>query len=226
MRSIVPILLIFTTVFLFERCGRQNDIDAQRLSWLTEDPLSIPYRTRLQRYERPNLIRNGSFETGRTFALDSGRNSFVVDGWQQIGQHIEWVNISQDSIYGPEEAFSGNRSIKIVRNKAYETDDQGEGIISEFIRVIPGNYDFYFYTRLMDIMPNRSRLGTRMYDGIEVELQFYDRNKILLNSRQYFPQMDQYIDNGNKSLSFANYMNIPSFGWGKIIGKSYPQIEL
>ncbi|MBN2481654.1 MAG: hypothetical protein JXB19_07940 [Bacteroidales bacterium] len=221
MRSIVSISLIMIFVLIFNGCERRNDIERQRLSWVTEDPLTIPYRTRFQRYERPNLLRNGSFETGRTFSIDSGRTSFVVDGWQQSGEHIEWVDINKDSIYGTEEVFTGERSIKIFRNKAYETDHQGEGIISEFIRVIPGNYDFSFYTRLNDIRPNRSRLGTRMYDAIEVKLMYYDRNKILLDSKQYFPHLDQYIDHSDKSLSFANFLSIPAFEWGKITGESY-----
>ena len=55
-------------------------------------PLTIPYRIRLQRLEKVNLVRNRSFETGRTFAIDSSRTSFVLDGWQQVGQHVEWVD--------------------------------------------------------------------------------------------------------------------------------------
>ncbi len=220
MRSVISISIIFFTVFVFHNCKRANDIETQRLSWVTEDPLTIPYRIRYQRYERPNLIRNGSFETGRTYTIDSGRTAFVIDGWQHVGENIEWVDITNDSTYSSDEVYSGSRSVKIIRDKAYETDNQGEGIISDFIRVIPGNYEFSFYTRLQNIMPNRFRLGTRMYDAIEVKLLYYDRNKILLDSKQEFPQPDQYIDISNKTLSFANYMNIPSFEWGKIIGKS------
>ena len=61
--------------------------------------MTIPYRTRLQRLEKGNLVRNPSFETGRTFIIDSSTTSFVIDGWQQIGQHIEWVDILTDSLY-------------------------------------------------------------------------------------------------------------------------------
>lgn len=221
MRSVISISLVFIMVFVFYSCKRQNDIETQRLSWITDDPLTIPYRIRYQRYERPNLLRNGSFESGRTYTIDSGRTAFVIDGWQHVGDNIEWVDIKNDSTYSSDEVYSGNRSVKIKKDKAYETDNEGERIVSDFIRVIPGNYEFSFYTRLQNIMPSRFRLGTRMYDGIEVKMLYYDRNKILLDSKQYFPQPDQYIDISNKTLSFANYLNIPSFEWGKIIGKSY-----
>lgn len=221
MRSVISVSLIIITIFVFYNCKRTNDIETQRLSWVTEDPLSIPYRIRYQRYERPNLVRNGSFESGRTFTIDSGRTAFVIDGWQHVGDNIEWVDIKNDSIYASDEVYSGSRSVKIIRDKAYETDNQGDRIISDFIRVIPGNYEFSFYTRLQNIMPSRFRLGTRMYDAIDVRLLYYDRNKILLDSKQYFPQPDQHIDISNKTLSFANYLNIPYFEWGKIIGKSY-----
>ncbi|MBN1159322.1 MAG: hypothetical protein JXA61_08060 [Bacteroidales bacterium] len=221
MNCTFSISLVLLIALIFTGCERRSDTEAQRLSWVTEDPLTIPYRIRYQRYERPNLLRNGSFETGRTFSIDSGRTSFVLDGWQQYGEHIEWVDISLDSIYASDEVFTGSRAVKIIRKKANETDQQGDGIVSEFIRVIPGNYDFTFYTRLTDILPSRPRLGTRMFDGIEVKLLYFDRNKILLDSRQYFPQLEQTIDHSNKSLSFANFLSIPSFGWGKIIGKSH-----
>lgn len=198
-----------------------NDSESQRLSWYTEDPLTIPYRIRLQRYERPNLLRNESFETGRTFAIDSNKTSYVIDGWQQSGTGVDWVDISNDSLYNRDEVFTGSRSVKITRNKAYETDVHGEGITSEFVRVIPGNYNLSFHTRLENIQPNRARLGTRLYDAIQVQLMYYDKNKLLLSSRQYFPHIDQYIDISNKSLSFANFYEISDFGWGRIEGKSY-----
>jgi len=220
MKFLSKIFLLISAVVLIFAC-RRNDTDSQRLSWYTEDPGSIPYRIRLQRYERPNLLRNESFETGRTFAVDSNRSSFVIDGWQQSGDGVQWVDISNDSTYKHDEVFTGSRSVKITRNKAYETDTRGEGITSEFVRVIPGNYNLTFYTRLQNIQPNRARLGTRLYDAIQVQILYFDKNKLPLSSRQYFPHIDQYIDNSIKSLSFANFYEISDFGWGRIAGKSH-----
>ncbi|HJZ40286.1 MAG TPA: hypothetical protein VJ203_07965 [Bacteroidales bacterium] len=205
---------------LITGCRQQEETEEQRLTWSTEAPLSIPYRARLKQAERANLVRNHSFETGRTFLLDNMTKSFVIDGWQQVGQHVEWVDVRNDSLYQVNEALSGHRAVKIVRHQAYETDEQGEGIMSDFIKVIPGNYNFSFYTRIENAFPLRARLGTRMYDAIDIRLLYFDRNKIPISPKQPFPQADQVVDNSFKSLSFANFNSVPSFGWGKIRGKS------
>jgi hypothetical protein len=214
------LVVLAVTSLYFTGCNNQNRNEDQRLSWSTEAPLSIPYRIRIQRFEKGNLIRNSSFETGRIFELDSTRTSFIIDGWQQVGNHIEWVDIRNNNVYKPDEARSGNRAIKIVRRQAYETDEQGEGILSDYIKVIPGNYAFSFYTRLENIQPLKARLGTKIFDAVDIRVLFYNKSKILISSKKRFPQLDQYLDNSFKSLSFANYNNIPSFNWGKIIGKT------
>jgi hypothetical protein len=217
MRSIIFILLLLTgTIFT----GCKKDPDEQRLSWSTEAPLSIPYRQRIQRLEKKNLLRNCSFETGKILKVDSLKTSFVIDGWHQTGEHVEWVDTRNEKLYRKNEAFNGYRSIKVVRHRANETDKQGEGVLSEFIKVIPGNYSFSFYARLEKVMPVKSRLGIRMYDGVDIRLVFYDRNKNQIDAEADFPQLRQSIDNSFKSLSFANFSTIPGFEWGKIIGKS------
>lgn len=217
MRSLIFISLLLTGIFF---TGCKKDPDEQRLSWSTEAPLSIPYRLRLQRLEKKNLLRNCSFETGKILKVDSLKTSFVIDGWHQTGEHVEWVDTRNEDIYGKNEAFNGYRSIKIVRLHANETDEQGEGVLSEFIKVIPGNYSFSFYSRLEKVMPVKSRLGIRMYDGVDIRLIFFDRNKNEIDAETNFPQLRQSIDNSFKSLSFANFSTIPDFEWGKIIGKS------
>ncbi len=144
----------------------------------------------------------------------------MVDGWQQLGRHVEWVDIHSDSLYNPNEAYSGYRAIKIVRKTAYETDEQGEGILSDFIKVIPGNYNLSLYARLENIFPLKARLGTRMYDGVDISLLFFDRNKIPIKPNYRYPQINQIIDASFKALSFVNFSSIRSFSWGKVIGKS------
>ncbi|HEX2395895.1 MAG TPA: hypothetical protein VHI78_11145, partial [Bacteroidales bacterium] len=157
-RACVNIIIL---IILITTGCRNNDDEEQRLTWSTDAPLSIPYRVRLQRFERGNLVRNHSFETGKIFKLDSATTSFAIDGWQQIGQNVEWTDIRNDSLYKRKEAFSGYRAVKISRQKAYETDIHGEGILSDFIKVIPGNYNLSLYVRLENIKPLRARLGTR-----------------------------------------------------------------
>jgi hypothetical protein len=217
MRLLILILPVLAGMFF---TGCKKDPDEQRLSWSTEAPLSIPYRQRIQRFEKNNLIRNCSFETGKIYEVDSLKTSFVIDGWQQMGEHVKWVDIRNEDIYRKNEAFSGYRSIKIVRNHANETDEEGEGVLSEFVKVIPGNYSFSFYTKLENVRPVKNRLGIKMNDAIDIQLKFFDRNKNEISATASFPQENQTINNSFKSLSFANFSTIPSFAWGNIIGKS------
>ena len=213
-------IIVASSLFL-NGCHKSKDIEEQRYTWSTDAPLTIPYRTRIQRLSKANLLRNFSFETGRTFTLDSSTTSFVVDGWQQVGQHVEWVDIRNDSLYKPDEVYSGYRAIKIIRKTAHETDAQGEGILSDFIKVIPGNYNLSLYARLENVFPLKARLGTRMYDGVDISLLFFDRNKIPIKPSFRFPHINQIINASFKALSFANFNEIRSFGWGKVIGKSH-----
>jgi hypothetical protein len=214
------IYIIASCSLLLNGCHHGRDIEDQRYTWSTDAPLTIPYRIRLQKFEKFNLLRNYSFETGRTFALDSSTTSFVLDGWQQVGRNIEWVDTRNDSLYKPDEVYSGFRAIKIDRKVAYETDEQGEGVISDFVKVIPGNYSLSLYARLENILPVKARLGTSMYDGVDIRLMFYDRNKMPVKPDFVFPHANQVIDASFKALSLSNFREIKLFGWGKIVGKS------
>jgi hypothetical protein len=216
----VSICSLAVLSLFFSGCHSRNDKDDQRFTWSSDAPLTIPYRIRIQKADRGNLLRNHSFETGRTFNLDSNITSFVLDGWQQMGSHVEWVDIRNDSTYDANEACSGYRAIKVTRNTAYETDEQGEGVISEFVKVIPGNYKLTLFVRLENTLPQKARMGTRMYDGVDIRLQFFDKNKMPVKSHISYPFTGQIIDASFKGLSFANFKEIESFNWGKIIGKS------
>ncbi len=213
-------LILVAGCLMVTGCKKQRDVEETRYTWSSEAPLTVPYRIRLQRFEKANLIRNHSFETGRTFDLESSTNSFVIDGWQQVGQHVQWVDTRLESRYKPEEVFSGCRSVKIVRETAYETDVQGDGIISDFIKVIPGNYTLSCYMKLEQVYPATSRWGMRMHDAINLNLLFFDRNKIAITPKYRFHQTDQFVNVSLKALSLSNYSYIHSFGWGKVIGKS------
>jgi hypothetical protein len=189
--------------------------------WSSSDPLSIPLRIRLQKYQRANLVRNASFESGKALIVDTTGTTFRIDGWQKVGDNIEWVNIEFDSIYNADEAADSLHSIKIKRIYTDETDDRGEGVISDFIKVIPGNYSLSCYLRLEDVCSNRERLGTKLYDAVNIRLYFYDKNKIAVSSRLYLPANDIYINNSFKGISFSNFWQIDRFDWGRIKGKSH-----
>ncbi|MBN2763190.1 MAG: hypothetical protein JXR41_08885, partial [Bacteroidales bacterium] len=190
-------------------------------AWSSHDPLAIPYWIRQQKAEKENLIYNPSFETGKWLVVDSLRKSFSVDGWHKVGNNVQWIDLITDTTLSASEIFSGQRAVKITRTSTDEFVEKGDGIMSNFIRVIPGNYSFSFYTRLSDVRPYSVRLGTRMYDAIDIKLIFYDKSKIQIDSRYLMPYKDQKIDNAFKSLSFANYDHIKTFEWGRIIGKSH-----
>ncbi len=187
-------------------------------SWSTSDPLSIPYRARLEQFEKGNLVPNPSFEDGRTLTADPA-NTFILKGWEKVGQNIKWVE--QES--GPDaikEVNDGRHSIKITRKKATELDE-AEGIISEYIPVIPGNYYFTYNIRLKDISSNQSRLGVQLYDAVVIKVLFFDENKQPVDAGYLNPVSGGLIDNSDKSYSFSNYWTIDDFPWGTVRGRSY-----
>ena len=219
LNQVLTLGLLFSVIFF--SCKKPKKITTPPISWYSEDPVSIPFRTRLQKFERGNLINNNSFESGKTFIVDTADATFRIDGWQKAGNNVEWVNVEQDSIYNPDEAIDSIHSIKIHREKADETDNEGEGIISDFIKVIPGNYSLSYFIKLKNICPNKGRLGTKLYDAINIKLYYYDKNKIPISSELYLPHKDINIDNSFKGFSFSNFWKIDEFGWEKVIGKSH-----
>jgi hypothetical protein len=212
--------LIFLTFLLFSNCNRKPVPAQTPLNWTSDDPLSVPYRIRQQKLEKGNLVWNSSFESGKNLIIDSTGVTYRIDGWQKIGDNVQWVNIEIDSIYDIKEAFDSIRAIRIHREFANETDDPGEGVVSDFIKIIPGNYELSFYIRLNSIKPNRSRLGTRIFDAINIRLLFFDKNKIEITSKEYDPYRQIFIDNSFKGYSFSNFYEIDDFPWAKVTGKS------
>jgi len=202
-------------------CRQTGNAENRLPAWSSNDPLAIPYWIRQQKADKGNLVRNGSFELGKWLSVDTLIKSYSVEGWQKKGANVYWVDMTTDTTLSADEIYSGQHAIKIIRTTADEIVEEGDGIMSNFIRVIPGNYAFSFYTRLLDIRPYSARLGTRMHDAVEIKLLFYDKNKILLDSRYLMPFKGQQIDNSFKSLSFANFDHIKEFNWGRIIGKSH-----
>ncbi len=215
------LFLIMLLCIMGLACNRPGKHQQRIPAWSSNDPLAIPFRIRWQKFEKGNLVRNNSFELGKYLPIDTLKKSFSIDDWQKVGKNVHWVNLETNDSTHADEVFSGKHAIKIERKVADEITDKGEGIMSGFIRVIPGNYSFSFYIRLHDVRPYLSRLGTKMYDAIEIKLFFFDKNKNPLNSRYLMPFKGQRIDNSFKSLSFANFNYIKDFNWGRIIAKSH-----
>lgn len=213
---------VFVLFFLMIIAGcieREKAIRNQAL-WSSQDPITIPYHIRLNQLQKGNLVFNPSFETGKFFFEEGEDNAFFVRGWSRVGERVEWVDLSNPA-WAKEEVSHGNHAIKIHREKSSEMEETGEGIISDFIKVIPGNYLFTFDIKLEDIHPNQSRLGTKLYDAINIRLLFYDRNKIELDGKEYYPYLDEFIDNSFKGYSFSNFWFIDSFGYGNVRGRTY-----
>jgi hypothetical protein len=187
-------------------------------AWSAANPSSIPYDVRSRQFAKRNLVTNPAFEDGR-WLKNGSDDPFRLTGWETVGRHIQWVD--RDSAPGVFDAQqSGRRCIKITRLKANEIDE-AEGIISDYIQVIPGNYDFTYRVRLHNIVNNKHRLGVRLYDAIVVNVLFFDENKQPLNPAGVNPVSGGLIDNSDKSFSFSNFWRIERFPWGKVRGRSY-----
>lgn len=217
---ILSIFLIFlTTIF---GCKKEDQTRLQA-SWSANDPILIPYNIRNNEIKLGNLVKNASFETGKMYYEKGNIKSYDITGWKKVGHNIKWVSINHEN-YNTDEVYEGTHSIKIERNNADETEQTGEGIISDFIKVIPGNYSFNFFLKLENACPNQARLGTKMYDAVNIRLQFYDKNKIQINGDVFDAFHHKRIDNTFKSLSLSNFWQIEKLDWSEVSGKTaqYP----
>ena len=187
-------------------------------TWSSMDPLSIPGHIRRSQFEKGNLVQNSSFEKGRRENGETGA-AFSLDGWSIVGKNVYWVELDAVPV-DSEEVHSGRHAVKIVRRGAGELDT-AEGLISDFIPVIPGNYDFYYHVKLKDIGGSRLRWGGRLGDAVTVRVFFFDEDRQPLDSTAVNPLSAKGIDNSNKSFSFANQWSIPGFPWGKVRARTY-----
>jgi hypothetical protein len=216
-----PQLIILAVLMLaFPRCMEEDSTAPAGSGWTSADPASIPYRQRLLQAERGNLVRNPSFEQGRIINLDSNTVSYNITAWKGLGENVSWIKHTPDSNGFGEEVHSGYHAIKIQRTHVDESTNQGEGVVSDFIRVIPGNYEFTFWIRLKNIQPIRTREGTRMEDAVDIRLLFYDKNRLIISGNTYNPDKQVIIDQSFKALPFAGYWNIDSVNWASVIGST------
>ena len=206
--------------FILNACSAVER-SADKLSsteWTSSDPLSIPYDTRQSQFERGNLVTNPSFEAGHAMANAAG-NTFKLKGWERVGRNVKWV-LQNNGLDATQEVNSGKHAVKIVRATADEMDE-AEGIISDYIRVIPGNYYFTYHIQLKNIASNRHRLGVKLHDAVAVNALYFDKDKQPIEADYLNPVNKVLIDNSDKGYSFANYWAIEYFPWGEIRGRSY-----
>ena len=213
-------ITIFCCLLILNACSTIEKTRKVRRDtpWSTSDPLSIPYKERLEQFEKGNLVINPSFETG-SIKTAAPASSFRLEGWEKVGQNVEWI--TQES--GPrsaEDVNSGSHSIRIDRKKATEMDN-AEGIISDYIPVIPGNYYFTYRIRLKDIVSNKYRLGAKLYDTLVIKVLFFDEHREPVDPGYLNPNTGTQIDNSAKNYSFSNFWRIDEFPWGTVRGRSY-----
>ena len=183
--------------------------------WSSLEPLSIPYEVRLTQFEKGNLVANPSFE--ETVPATGGTDN--TQHWITVGRSIEWVDAASDN-YALEEVADGRHAVKIVRRSAGELDE-AEGIISDYIPVIPGNYDFFYDVKLKNITSQRVRLGFRLYDALVVKTIFFDAQKKKIDPAYLNPVTGSLIDNSDKGYAFTNFWRIDDFPWATVRGRTY-----
>jgi hypothetical protein len=193
------LLLAILLPGMFNACRTGQD-DA---SWTSMNPLSIPLSVRQSCYREGNLVPNHSFKQS-------------LSQWSVIGKDVQWTDSS---------ASDGGHAIKITRTDQGidEVNNQPEGVLSDFIQVIPANYDFNVDIRLEKIIPTSylDRLQARIGKGIDLHLQFYDKDKKALDPGMYFEYVNKKVDNGFKGFAFANYFLIDTFGWARVRGETW-----
>lgn len=223
MKRILYLLTIAIVLILsFISCKKKEQTIIQT-SWSAKDPVAIPINTRLNQQNLGNLVPNASFEIGKVLFHESNIQTFAIDGWKVIGDHVEWVN-NQSVEYESQEVFHGNHSVKVVKDYIDETETEGVGVLSDFIKVIPGNYFLKMNLRFKNIQSHKERLGFKLYDAVNIRLKYYDKNKIELSAQECNPFDKSRIDNGYKSLSISNFWEIENLDWCEVHGKSayYP----
>jgi|WetSurMetagenome_2_1015567.scaffolds.fasta_scaffold22136_1 hypothetical protein len=187
--------------------------DGHAASWSSSDPLSIPYEMRMQQLAKGNQAPNPSFERK---SLPAGGKE--PEGWKKVGDRVEWLD--RESGAADDDVRHGSRAVKIDRKTAGELDE-AEGVMSDFIPVIPGNYDLTYDIRLKNLDGNRRRMGGRLGDAVTVRVFFFDAEKKPLDSSAMNPVSGSLIDTSGKSYSFANYWSVDEFPWATVRARTY-----
>ncbi len=214
------LLAAICAAVILNACAVTGPVNMEQESdrWTSSDPLSMPYSVRWNHYNKNNLAPNPSFEDGTVIAGGSG-STVTITGWKIIGRNVEWVD-KKSAQYASDEVNDGRYAVKITRDNAGELDE-AEGIISDFIPVIPGNYAFTYDVKIQNLSTSRRRLGQRLNDTFVVKTLFYDYNRKPIPPARLNPVSGTLIDNADKSYSFANYWSVEKFPWGTVRGRTY-----
>ena len=197
--------------------GRAASAGISESEWSSYDPLSIPFEVRLQQFAKGNLAPNPSFERNGHPAGETNRHA-APPGWERVGNQAAWID--RETGAAPDEIHHGRRAIRIERARTSEMD-AADGIISDYLPVIPGNYDFTYAVRLKQVAGNRPRLGARLGDAVSVRMFFFDAEKNHLDSAALNPVSGGPIDASDKSYSFANDWSIDEFDWARVHARTY-----
>ena len=210
------IFFIVVSALILHSCSDDWRRSRNSGTWTSSDPESIPYNIRMKEFKSGNLVPNPSFEEGHPKTSDSTVVQNIKK-WEIIGAHVYLLENSEDTLV----AVDGKRAVCIRKPNADETDTLGDGIISDFSPVIPGNYDFSMLIKAENIKPQYERLGTKLFDAVNIRLQFYDDRKQEISPAMYYPYTSSHIDNGFKAYGFSNFYVIDSLDWSIVHARTY-----
>lgn len=215
-------LLICLFVLCYFEMNAQNATIVNSPEWSSMETLSIPLHIRQAEFAKGNIVPNASFEDGQVLGNASLITKFKIKGWEKVGTNVEWVNVGS-RYYHADEAHVGKHAIKIVRKASdvKEINNLSEGVVSDFIKVIPGNYSFFVDIRLENIFPAVERYQVKISKDIDIHLEFYDKNKNEVSPGIYYHRFGKEVDNSFKGYAFSNFFFIDKFAWGKILARTY-----
>ncbi len=181
-------------------------------SWKSSDPLTIPYNIRMKEYKSGNLVPNATFNEGTPLSSDTSTVQGIKK-WEMLGNDIRYTEAIADSI----DKNDRNRFVMIHREYPNETDSLGEGILSDFIPVIPGNYELSLKIKAHNIRSKFHRFGSKLLDAINIRLLFYNNRREAISPSKLDPESGTMIDNGLKSAAFAGLNSIDELPWINLI---------
>lgn len=223
----ISIFMFIAILFAFA-CNTAEESPSENKNWSAFETLSVPYDLRKAELEKGNLVPNFSFEKGKAAENDSAITNFSIENWELIGENVEWVNADSE-IYEPSEVSEGKYAIKISRKMEDVADlnPKSDGVLSDYIEVLPGNYLFFLDIKLKEVYPSVKRLNARLGTDIDIRLKFFDENKKEISPGVYYEYWDKEVDNSFKGFSFSNFYEIEDFGYGRIRGRTlnYPFSE-
>ena len=203
------LLFLFICVYSIG-CVKESKPPANKVIKGSNEVLNVPLKKRWKEYQEGNKVSNPSFENGRV--LNKNFQTFEINRWNKEGENIVWVD-TEDSEYNKSDVNSGSRSVKIHNYNNDETGGDRTGILSDYIKVINGNYNLSFDLKLKNVHPYNSRFGSKLLDAVNIRVFYYDKNKIQLSGKIYNPENKKYIDHEFKALPFTNFWMIDSLGW-------------